>query len=408
MTTGEVLFWSAAGLVAYAYVLYPLLVAVLARVFGRPLRLDGPPPASVSIVLAVHNEEDSIERRLAEMTSLLAVSRLEGEIVVVCDGCTDSTAALARAFTKGPVHVLALEENAGKAVALSRGSAAARHDILVFADARQRWAPDALEKLLRNFADPRVGAVGGDLVVESAPGVLEGVGLYWRYEKWLRRQEGRLHSTVGVTGAISAVRRCLFRPIPARTLLDDVYWPLCVAMQGYRVVHETEARAFDRLPDRPQDEFRRKVRTLSGNFQLLSRLPAALLPWRNPLWFQLVSHKLLRLVVPWALLALLVLSAVLPGRGYWLLFVLQLAGYGLAVAAIWTSGNPSRPSSAAASFLTLNAAAWLAFSVWLSGKAARSWRKVSYHSRKPEAPARDMASLALRAPQDRRLQPNGE
>jgi cellulose synthase/poly-beta-1,6-N-acetylglucosamine synthase-like glycosyltransferase len=378
MTALEVCFWLAAALVAYAYLLYPLGVGLLARLLGRPARPDGPFMGSVSIVLAAYNEEPRVARRLEELTGLLAASGRPGEILVVCDGCSDATADLAMSFTKGPVRVLEFPDNAGKAVALNRGCADARHDVIVFADARQHWAPDALEKLLRNFADPRVGAVSGDLVVESGPGVLAGVGLYWRYEKWLRHQEGLLHSTVGVTGAISAVRRSLFRPIPPRTVLDDVYWPLGVVLQGYRVVHEKEARAYDRLPDSPRDEFRRKVRTLSGNFQLLSRLPAALVPWRNPVWVQLVSHKFLRLLVPWALLLLLALSAVLPGRGYWLFFVAQVAGYGLGLASIWSSGRPSRPSSAAASFLTLNAAAWLAFWVWASGKAARSWSKVFY------------------------------
>src|SRR5207248_2251639 len=133
------------------------------------------------------------------------------------------------------------------------------------------------------FADPEVGAVSGDLTLTSA-GVLGGVGLYWRFEKWLRKKESRLWAQVGVSGSISAVRRKLFRPIPRGTILDDVYWPMQVVLQGYRVVHDSEACAFDRLPPRPGDEFRRKVRTLAGNIQLLTLLPALLLPWRNPVW----------------------------------------------------------------------------------------------------------------------------
>src|SRR5207248_11746164 len=191
------------------------------------------------------------------------------------------------------------------------GCAAAAGDVLVFADVRQTWAPDALARLLENFADPSVGAATGNLVIERAPGVLDGVGLYWCFEKWLRERESRFASMVGATGAISALRRELFRPIPGGTVLDDAYWPLQVALQGFRVVLDPRAIAHDRLPERTRDEFRRKVRTLSGNFQLVGRLPAALLPWRNPVWLQLVSHKLLRLLVPWLLVPLLVLSAVL-------------------------------------------------------------------------------------------------
>src|SRR5215470_5324190 len=109
-------------------------------------------------------------------------------------------------------------------------------------------------------------------MLESALVVMAGGGLYWRFAKWLRQKESLIHSQVGVSGAIAAVRRELFRPIPHGTLLDDVYWPLQVAMQGYRVVHDDRARAFDRLPENPRDEFRRKVRTLAGNFQLARML----------------------------------------------------------------------------------------------------------------------------------------
>ena len=116
------------------------------------------------------------------------------------------------------------------------------HDVVVFADARQSWAADALPRLLSNFADPRVGAVSGDLVLRDGAGVLTGVGLYWRFEKWLRRKESQLWSQVGVSGSISAVRRDLFRPIPAGTLLDDVYWPMHVVLQGYRVIHDERAQ----------------------------------------------------------------------------------------------------------------------------------------------------------------------
>src|SRR5207244_1105325 len=127
-----------------------------------------------------------------------------------------------------------------------------------------------------------------------------------------------------------------------------------------RVVHDERARAFDRLPDRPRDEFRRKVRTLAGNYQLLTLLPGSLLPWRNPVWPAWISHKLLRLVVPWALLAMLIASALLPLLPYFSLFVAQVAGYGLALLGLVPAlGRNVKLLGAAASFLVLNTAAWL-------------------------------------------------
>jgi biofilm PGA synthesis N-glycosyltransferase PgaC len=375
----ELTFWLATACVAYAYVGYPLLLLVLASWRTRPVRRDGPTPRSFSVVVAAHNEEAMIEARLRELTDLVTASGLPAEILVVCDGCTDNTAALAKRCTSGPVRVLELPHNVGKAAALTQGCQAAVHEILVLADCRQAWAPDALPHLLENFADPGIGAVSGDLVVENRRGLMDGVSLYWRYEKWVRRHEGRVHSTVGVTGAIAAVRRPLFRPIPPGTVLDDVYWPLQVVMQGYRVVHDSRAQAFDRLPERAPDEFRRKVRTLSGNFQLLSRLPGALLPWRNPVWLLYVSHKLLRLAVPWALLVMTASCLLLPQWPYRLALGVQAAVYALALAGLVPGvGIRSRLTAWAGSFLVLNAAAWLAFWVWICGKTSQSWRQVRY------------------------------
>jgi glycosyltransferase involved in cell wall biosynthesis len=375
----EVGFWLGALVAAYTYVGYPLLLAVLSRARPRPRRAE-PVVTSVSIVLCCHNEEKNLARRLDELTQLVAASGLPGEIVVVSDGSADRSADVARQFADRGVRVVELDANRGKAVALTRGVAEARHDLLVFADARQRWADDALVRLTENFADPAVGAASGDLVLESAPGVMAGVGLYWRFEKWLRKAESRVRSQVGVTGAISACRRPLFPPeVPAGTLLDDVYWPLWVALHGHRVVHDERARAFDRLPDRPRDEFRRKVRTLAGNFQLVRLLPASLLPWRNPVWLAWVSHKLLRLAVPWALLGILVTSAFLEDPLYRAVFWLQLAGYALALLGLVPAvGRRVKLLGAAASFVVLNAAAWLAFWVWVTGRAKTSWRKVDY------------------------------
>lgn len=331
----EVWFWICTACVLYAYFLYPVLIGFVAHLRGRPVCPVGRFSGSISIVLAAYNEESCIDQRLDQLTKLLAASGRDGEVIVVSDGSTDGTAMLARRHTARRVRVLDLSVNVGKAEALTLGCATALGDVVVFADARQRWAPDALENLLHNFTVPEVGAVSGDLVVEAGAGLMSGIGLYWRYEKWLRRTESLVHSMVGVTGAISAVRRELFCSIPRGTLLDDLYWPLQVAMQGYRVVHEEQACAFDQLPERTSDEFRRKVRTLSGNFQLLTRLPAALLPWRNPIWLEFLSHKVMRLVAPWALLGMLIVSAVLPKPLYYVAYMAQLAFYFLGLIGVF-------------------------------------------------------------------------
>jgi biofilm PGA synthesis N-glycosyltransferase PgaC len=380
----KAMFWLSATTIAYTYVLYPIAVWVLAGLRRQHAAAAAATAPSFSVVLAVHDEAARITSRLDELVSLAEAAGGCVELIVVTDGCGDGTAALARAHRSSLVRVIELAENEGKAQALSRGSALAKGEILVFADARQRWATDSLRRLLANFDRAEIGAVSGELLIEASNGVLDGVGFYWRYEKWLRRNEGRLDSTVGVSGSICAVRRELFRPIPRGVLLDDLYWPLQVAMLGRRVVHDERAIAYDRLPDRPQDEFQRKVRTLSGNFQLATMLPRALLPWRNPIWVQFVSHKLLRLVVPWLLLALFIGSALLNGPFYRTVFAGQLLFYGLAILGLASrSAARLRVAAVPGAFVVLNAAAWLAFWVWVSGRAGSAWNKVGYDAPLP-------------------------
>jgi len=389
MTWLEALFWLSAVCVSYTYVGYPLILALAARL-RRIQSIVGSSAAGlpVSVVLAAHNEESRIAARIRELIRLVAARPARGEVIVVSDGSTDRTVAEALAVgaeaesgTEGRVlvRVLVQETNLGKAAALNEAHAVAMHPLLVFADARQTWAPDAIDWLVAGFSDPAVGAVSGDLVVESAPGMMAGVGLYWRFEKWLRRTESRFDSMVSVTGCIAAVRRELFPSLPAGTILDDVYWPLAVAMSGHRVIHEERARAFDRLPEKPRDEFRRKVRTLAGNFQLMAGMPAALCPWRNRLWWQFVSHRALRLVVPWALLTTLVANVALNDGFYRAVLCGQCAFYTLGLAGICHPvASRSRLASSIATFLVLNAAAWVAFWVWATGYAPLSWSKVRY------------------------------
>lgn len=373
-------FWICTGVVVYTYVGYPLLVWLLGRLVGRaPVSLPAA-PATISIILAARNEEGRIATRLVELQALLQSSGLEGEILVISDGSTDRTVQKAREVAGPSVRVVELPQSVGKAAALTQGCKEAKNELFLFADVRQTWPPEAIPRLVEMFADPAVGGVSGELILEESPGVLAGVGLYWKFEKWLRRQESRLYSMVGATGSISAVRAGLFQPIPPGTLLDDVYWPMQVVLQGYRVVHNPEARAFDRLPPRARDEFRRKVRTLAGNFQLVGLLPDALLPWKNRIWLQFVSHKLLRLVVPWCLLIMLAASFFLGGvLLYGGLFAAQLGIYALGVVGLVP--GPARRwklISAASSFLVLNAAAWVAFWVWITGRAKLSWGRVNY------------------------------
>src|SRR5581483_785470 len=199
----------------------------------------------------------------------------------------------------GPAHV-------GKAAALNRAVEHARGEIILFSDARQILDRKALLKLAANFNDPEVGAASGELVLVDRPGGtgVVGVGLYWRYEKWLRKMESDIDSMLGATGALYAMRKSLYRPIPADTILDDVLIPMQAVFEGYRIVFEPEAMAYDFVPHRPETEFVRKVRTLAGNYQLLWENGAFWSPKKNRLFFQYFSHKVARLAVPFLMIVL--------------------------------------------------------------------------------------------------------
>ncbi|MGE0447577.1 MAG: glycosyltransferase family 2 protein, partial [Vicinamibacterales bacterium] len=175
-----------------------------------------------------------------------------------------------------------------------------------------RFAPDAIARLVEHFSNPGIGAVSGELQIDRAGSTFgDGVGAYWTYETWLRRREALVGSTLGVTGAIYAMRRDLWTPLPADTLLDDVLAPMRVVLGGRRVIVDHRARAFDEAAADAPAELRRKVRTLAGNFQLMAQEPRLLVPLVNPVWLQFMSHKVGRLFAPYALVALLVASAAL-------------------------------------------------------------------------------------------------
>jgi cellulose synthase/poly-beta-1,6-N-acetylglucosamine synthase-like glycosyltransferase len=335
----ELVFWCSVGLIAYVYAGYPAVLGLWAACTRRP-RFDADAEAqaatlpAVTVIVAARNEAHRLPARIENLlASDYPADRLQ--IIIASDGSTDHTAEVVRPYLDR-VELLMLPPR-GKADALNAAVQQARHAILVFADARQRFAPDAIRRLVRHFARLSTGAVSGELVLDCERGaaastVGDGVGAYWRYEKWLRRRESRVGSTLGVTGAIYAMRRALWQPLPPDTILDDVLGPMRIVLRRYRVVFDHTARAFDEAAKDAAAETRRKVRTLAGNFQLLASEPRLLVPVVNPVWFQFLSHKVGRLVVPYALLSALLSSAWLAPSSalYAAALAAQAAFYGLA------------------------------------------------------------------------------
>lgn len=330
-------FWFSAFVIGYTYLGYPLLLAAWARLGTRLVHKANITATrnwpSISIIVAARNEGSRLPGRLDNLLQLNYPGRRE--VIVVSDGSTDNTAAALSRY-HGRVRMVEIEPS-GKARALNAGVAVATGDILLFADARQRFAASALVELVSNFADPQVGGVTGELILDaersdSGSTIGDGVGLYWTYEKWLRRNESAVWSTLGATGAIYAIKRNLWQPLPAETLLDDVLVPMRVVLSGQRVVFEERARAFDRASTDAASEVRRKTRTLSGNYQILAQEPRLCVPGVNPVWLQYMSHKVGRLLVPWALIGTFMTSAVLASSSWFFMmaFAAQVSFYALA------------------------------------------------------------------------------
>ena len=377
-------FWLAACLMLYTYAGYPLWMYVRSRLQPRPQRQGSILP-TVSIILAVHNGAALLRQKIAHLLSLdYPQDRMEIEIV--SDGSTDGTDDILKELQDPRVKCFRCPGHSGKAVALNMGMQSATGEILLFLDIRPWIERNALQLLISNFEDPRVGCVTGELVLRDDghdAGAQAVGGLYWRYEQWIRNCEAKVDSPLGVYGGFYAIRRKLASALPDGTILDDMLQPLSVIRQGYRSVLDLRARVYDIWPKSLRGEFHRKVRTLAGNFQLLQLAPW-LLSRQNRLRFELISHKLMRLLVPLLLVILLASSALLASHSFLYMGALASQIVFYLLAALGSARNIpilARIAAPASAFCVLNAAVVVGFykflftrgplwKIWTSGASA--------------------------------------
>jgi poly-beta-1,6-N-acetyl-D-glucosamine synthase len=345
------LFWASALFVAYTFIGYPAAMWLLARLRPMPVKKLLIQP-TVSVVMAVHNGGSLLKAKLENLAELAYPKELL-EVIVASDGSTDGTAAL---LNSAPGVKSVVCPRVGKAEALNRALAVTRNEIVVFTDIRQGIRPNAITALVSNFADESVGCVSGELMFASPNSNLSGISSYWRLEKMIRKSESASGSVMGVTGALYALRRSLFTPIPAGTLVDDLYVPLQVIRQGKRVVFESNAEVWDAITQSARSEFLRKVRTLAGNLQIVELMPSVLIDSR--ISFRLVSHKLSRLVAAWLLLMLFAGSWMLSGSPFYrTIAILQSAFYSLALTTALVPHLLNEFTGAIKAFCVMNAAA---------------------------------------------------
>jgi cellulose synthase/poly-beta-1,6-N-acetylglucosamine synthase-like glycosyltransferase len=377
----------ALGLVAFSYLGYPLVLAgwgalhdlrgALRFFSGGPDRREAVSREEwprVTVLLAAFDEEGCIRRKVEDCLALDYPPELL-EIVVGCDGCTDRTADVARAAGRGRVRVVELTPRRGKASVLARLVPAAQGDVVVLTDANVSFAPSALRALVRRFRDPSVGAVVGRLRLRTAAGA--GEGAYWAYETFLKYLEGKLGCVLGANGGIYAIRRILFSPLPVDTITDDFVVPLRIAVRGWKVPYEPTAVAYEDAPDDPLAEFVRRARIGAGNWQALARLPDVLDPRAGFVAFAFVSHKLLRWLTPFLLVAALAANVVEAADGPFAvraLLLAQVAFYGIAAAGGRGAGAVGRT---ARHFVAMNAALAVGFWRFLRGTQAAAWRRTA-------------------------------
>jgi cellulose synthase/poly-beta-1,6-N-acetylglucosamine synthase-like glycosyltransferase len=370
-----IVFWVSAGILLYVYFGYAALLAVLRLVMRRPINRAAIEPR-VCVFIAAHNERAVIAAKLRNTLALdYPADRLD--IVVASDGSTDGTNDIVRAFAPR-VRLLEFFPRRGKIGAINEGVQAVGSEIVVFSDANTFLQPDAVRALVRNFADPDVGGVSGDVVLVGERAALgSSEDLYYRYERWLQHVESEIGSMVGADGALYAIRRELFQPPPADTILDDLAIPMAVVKAGRRVVFEGAARAYEQGSETAREEFSRKSRVVAGAIQFISRSDSAV-PLRAPqVIFSLVSHKALRWFSPAFGTAAFVCSLVLFGSGpqYTAAAVIQSALIMLGVSGCLPSLRRSTPVAIAHYFCLLQAAAAFGFLRGVARRQSVLWRR---------------------------------
>jgi cellulose synthase/poly-beta-1,6-N-acetylglucosamine synthase-like glycosyltransferase len=293
--------------------LYPALIGLVAAVMRRAGDRGGRAPEAlprVTAVVATRADAAAVRERVQDLLRSDYPEALL-DVVVTYDARTTEPMLAWSGADAARVQVVRGDEPGGKAAALNAGVRVARGDMLVFADSGQRFGADAVRLLVQALTRPNVGAASGRLELAAgtkAPALP--LRLYWSLERWLRRREADVHSAIGVTGAIYAMRRELWTPLPPGLILDDLFVPMQLVLRGRRVAFVDEARAYETRATTDGNEYRRKVRTLTGVLQICAWLPNALSPLRNPVWLQFVTHKLLRMLTPYWVLVCIVWAMV--------------------------------------------------------------------------------------------------
>lgn len=338
----EILFWISLFIVFYTFLGYGIFLYILVRLrrmFKGPRKapdLNQNMP-SLTLVVAAYNEEYLIEEKIQNTLGLnYPADKLT--LLFVTDGSTDSTPE--RIANYAQIKLMHAAGRNGKIMAIHRAMREVNSDVVVYTDANTFLNKDALLLIARHYADPTVGAVSGEkrVMQDAVSDATAGEGFYWKYESTLKKWDSELYSVVGAAGELFSVRRSLYKDVEPDTILDDFMISMLIAQDGYRIIYEPDAYASELSSDNIKEELKRKVRIAAGGIQSILRLKKLILPFDHPLlWFQYISHRVLRwTITPFLMILVFVLNMVLcfvsDGLIYPLLLSGQILFYGAALA----------------------------------------------------------------------------
>jgi cellulose synthase/poly-beta-1,6-N-acetylglucosamine synthase-like glycosyltransferase len=388
----EVLFWTSIALIIYSYFVYPLCLFFFSGIkqafsdtkylWRRRQRriIDREDLPAVSIIIAAYNEESCIKSRVENLLTLdYPADKLT--FLIGSDGSNDNTPAILSQFNVKNLQVHIFEENRGKMSVLNELVEHTKDDFIIFSDANTHFQKDVIQQLTRHFNNEKIGAVCGELHLVDGDSGDNKDNVYWRYEQILKFHESRLNALQGANGAIYAIRKSLFIPLPANTIVDDFQIAMNIAKQGFRLVYDPEAIAIEEIAPNLKEEEGRRIRIGLGNYQALFKMPWALNPLLGWRFIAYLSHKVCRWFVPhFMLLTFLSNIALLEQTFYQVTFLGQVLFYLIAFYGIKRQSNNKKISSLialVAFFVAMNFALMRGFIKYFSSNVQGTWQRTT-------------------------------
>ena len=376
----QIIFWAVIFFVFHSYVFYPVLLWFFRGAAVRREKKNPNREVTISVIISAYNEESIIRQRIENLLSL-DYPKGSVEILIGSDGSSDGTNAIAAEYGTYNVTLMAFPDRRGKASVLNDLALKANNEILIFSDANTFYDKDVFKNFVRHFSDETIGGVCGYLQLRSSDDNSGGKGesFYWEYENRIKELEGNYHTTFGATGAIYAIRKNLFKPLPAAiAITDDFLIPMNVVAQGYRIVYDKTVYGWEDSTSSSMKEFHRKIRISAGNFNCLKDIIHLLHPKYGFIAFGFFSHKIIRWFVPFLLVIIFLSSLFLSSdsRTFAIIFGMQLvfAGLGCIGLVLDRMSRPLKLFTLPYYFLLANLGLLIGFFRFLRGTQKAAWK----------------------------------